>query len=167
MPFESSTPVEEIAVIWACRPSYLDVTLDRSSAVLFKHMSLLISEGPARTGFHVPVFFNDPLLALGRMSAVGPPSQLLINQMVTARECFCSYSREGLFAHPRMIGLSVSMRSSCDADRNLSDVLADQCTTVLDGSLTWRDDGLETVVVFPGVSSCVRFAHGKLSDGEP
>jgi hypothetical protein len=45
--FESGTPVEEIAVIWACGSSHFDMALNRSGVVPFEHMFLLVLENPA------------------------------------------------------------------------------------------------------------------------
>ena len=44
--FESCTPVEEIAVIWACGSSHFDMALNRSGVVPFEHVVLLVLENP-------------------------------------------------------------------------------------------------------------------------
>ena len=45
--FESCTPVEEVAVIWACRPSHFGVALNRSSIMPSQHVLFLVLENPA------------------------------------------------------------------------------------------------------------------------
>ena len=45
--FESCTPVEEIAVVWACGSSHFDMALDWSGIVPFEHVLLLVLEDPA------------------------------------------------------------------------------------------------------------------------
>ena len=45
--FESGTPVEEVAVVWACRPSYFGVALNRSSIMPSQHVLFLVLENPA------------------------------------------------------------------------------------------------------------------------
>ena len=89
--FESGTPVEEVAVVWACRSSYFGVALNRSSIMSSQHMFFLVLENPACAFFHLPVLSHDPLPSLRRMSSVRPSPQLLIRQMITEGECFCCY----------------------------------------------------------------------------
>src|SRR5215472_6935236 len=73
--FESCTPVEEIAVVWACRPSHFGVALNRSSIMPSQHVLFLVLENPACVFFHLPVLSHDPLPSLRRMSSVRPSPQ--------------------------------------------------------------------------------------------
>lgn len=159
MAFESLTPVQEITVVWACRPSYLGVALDRSDIVFLEHMPLVISEDPACAGFHVPVFSDNPWPVFGRMSAVRPSPQLLIHEMVTEREGFCGYHGSIGVGPPSNNRVERSDQVLLRCRSQFPDALADVLQMVLNGSLAWLDDRLEAQRFSPGVFSGVGFAY--------
>lgn len=83
---ESLTPIQKIAIIWACPPSHLGVIPDRGLAVRSQFCALFGSKDPMAFLFRSPVVLDKPFLSSGGMFAPGPLHELEIQDMVTPGE---------------------------------------------------------------------------------
>src|SRR5260221_923172 len=86
-------PIEQVAIIWACCSSHLDMSLDMGLWVFPQRCAFLIFEYPALAVIHMPVFVRYPCPAFVWVSGVCPCSQLQIEDMATVVKRFCCHYR--------------------------------------------------------------------------
>ena len=76
VPFQSSTPIEEISIIRTCRSFDFDMTL-YLGAIMFPQERSLIAEDPSFPFCHMPVFVRDPKHTFVWVTASGPTLEVL------------------------------------------------------------------------------------------
>ena len=86
MMFQSLTPIQKIAIIWACPSSHFGVIPDGGLAVRPQFCALFGSKDPMAFLFGMPVFLDKPFLSSSGVFAPSPLHELEIQNMVAPGE---------------------------------------------------------------------------------
>ena len=164
---ESLTPIQKIAIIWACPPFHLGVIPNGGLAVRPQFCALFGSKDPMAFLFRSPVVLDKPFLSSGGMFAPGPLHELEIQDMVTPGERSGRADCSIVVGPPTNDWIEFLDKSLLGDTSQFPQSLVQFVDMTFDGFFAWSDDGFEPKCSSMRVCSGVGFSHGKLPDGEP